>query len=66
MDATVGYQLIIKHLIVNLDINEMRKQRPACQDMIEHLGASVMQYREAPVLGQRALDGGQHSRRQMT
>jgi len=50
-DATVGDQLIFKHLIVNFDIDEMRKQRAACQNMIEHLRPSVMHHGKAPICG---------------
>src|SRR3990170_2642549 len=50
-DATVGDQPIFKHLIVNFDIDEMRKQRAACQNMIEHLRSSVMHHGKAPSVG---------------
>ena len=58
VNAAIGDELILEHLIVDLDAGEMRKERPACQDMVEHLRTSVMQHSEAPVGRQRPLHRG--------
>jgi hypothetical protein len=57
-DATVGDQLIFKHLIMDFDISKMGEQRAACQNMIEHLRPSVMHHSKTPVCGQGPLNWG--------
>jgi hypothetical protein len=66
VDAPIGNQFIVEHLVVDLRIDEMRKQTAAGQNMVEHLRSAMMQYGKAPIGRNRPLHRNQDIPRQMT
>jgi hypothetical protein len=66
INAAIGDQLILKHFIVDLAADEICEQRSARQDMVEHLGTTVMQHGKTTIDGQCTLDRGKYAPRQVS
>ena len=65
VDAGEGDELVLQHLVMDLDFLQAAEQGAAQEDVVEHLRAAVMEHGEATVGGERAFDRRQHAVRQM-
>ena len=65
IDTVISDELVLKHLIMDLETGKMPKQGSARQNMVKHFWAPVVQYSEASVAGQTALNRRQYATRQV-